>query len=149
MFKKLGYDSNLYSIKSKVFTITFHTMADLRVRIGEASKTDLNERAWDLMMDYYHKKEGAVGAIQNQHAVIFRKAHADSYSVDFGAINKTDKQIEVIFKQDKSQNMLYSPSKGTVRTVVPPRALVYMASSILEPGKSSYSYRYSFSSQTV
>ena len=63
--KKLGYDESLYSTKSKPFTITFHTRFPLRVRIGNAFKTNLNERAWDLMMHEYHKKNGATGAKQN------------------------------------------------------------------------------------
>lgn len=149
MLEKLGYDDGLYSKKSKVFTITFHTTSDLRVRIGDASKTDLNERAWDLMMDHYHSKFGATGAISNEHCVIFRMAHNKSYSVTYGCINKTNKEIEIIFTQDRSKNMLFTPSKGTVRSTVPPRSLIFVASSILEPGNNSYSYSYKFSSKLL
>lgn len=149
MLKKLGYDESLHSLKSRVFTLTFHTTAKLRVRICDALKTDLNERAWDLMMDYYRKKFGAAGAIQNDHCIVFRKHHNDSHSLVYGAVNKTDRHVEVIFKQLQSKNMLYAPSKGSVRTVVPPRSLVYLASSIVEPGATSYSYKYSFSSKYV
>ena len=147
MLKKLGYDESLHSLKSRVFTLTFHTTAKLRVRMCDALKTDLNERAWDLMMDYYRKKFGAAGAIQNDHCIVFRKHHNDSHSLVYGAVNKTDRHVEVTFKQLQSKNMLYAPSKGSVRTVVPPRSLVYLASSIVEPGATSYSYKYSFSSK--
>lgn len=146
---KMGYDDSLYSSKSKVFTITFHTLSKLRVRIGDAAKTDLNERAWDLMMHHYNDKFGATGAIQNDHCIIFRKSLNKSYSISYGCINKTDDYIEVRFKQDRSQNMLYTPTKGTVRTTVPPKSLVFMASAILDPGNRSYSFRYSFSSKIL
>jgi len=64
---KLGYDDSLYSTKSRVFTLSFHCEKSLRVRISDAMKTDLNERAWDLMMDAHHKKNGASMAIKNEH----------------------------------------------------------------------------------
>jgi len=52
--------------------------------------------------------------------------------------------MEVRFKMTNSKNMIHSPSKGAVRTVIPPKGLVYLASSILDPGSSSFSYSYSF-----
>ena len=52
--KRLGYDESLYSHKCRVFTISFHTEYDLRVRIGDACKTEINERAWDLMMENWY-----------------------------------------------------------------------------------------------
>lgn len=145
--QKLGYNDALYSTKSKPFIITFHTNSKLRVRIGDALKTDLNERAWDLMMNSYYKTEGATGAIQNSDIVVFRKYHSDSYSVTYGAINKSDSQVEVKFNMSKSRGMIHTPSKGSIRTVIPPRGLVYLSSSILDPGNSSFAYSYSFASK--
>ena len=143
--EKLGYDDALYSTKSKPFTITFHTNSDLRVRIGDALKTDLNERAWDLMMYNYHKENGATGAIQTDDIVVFRRYDSGAYCVVYGCINKTDDEMEINFKMTKSKNMIFQPSKGSVKTVVPPRGLVYLATSILDPGQSSFSWSYSFS----
>lgn len=142
---KLGYDESLYSTKSKPFTITFHTKSDLRVRIGDALKTDLNERAWDLMMHNYHKNNGATGAIQTDEICVFRRYDQGAYCVVYGAINKTDDEMEVNFKMTNSKNMIYQPSKGSVKTIVPPRGLVYLATSILDPGQTSFSWNYSFS----
>ena len=146
---KLGYDDALYATKAKPFSITFHTNSDLRVRIGNALKTDLNERAWDLMMYDYHKKNGATGAIQTDDVCVFRKYDQGAYCVIYGAINKTDDEIEVNFKMTKSRNMIFQPSKGSVKTIVPPRGLVYLASSILDPGQNSFSWSYSFSAGRV
>ena len=147
MLCKLGYDSSLYSLKSKMYTLTFHSSVPIRVRISDALKTDLNERAWDLMMSKYNKLYGATGAIQDDRVVIFRKHHDKAHSLCYGAINKTDSEIEVVFKQGNSRNMLFSPSKGSVRTIVPARSLVYMASSIVDPLENSYGFKFSFSSR--
>jgi calpain-15 len=149
MLYKLGYDNSLYSLKSRMFTLTFHSSEPLRVRISDAIKTDLNERAWDLMMSSYNKLYGATGAIQDDRVIVFRKHHEKSHSLSYGAINKTDYAVEVIFKQENSRNMFFSPSKGSVRTLVPPKSLVFLASSIVDPAFNSYGYRYSFSSQYV
>lgn len=144
---KLGYDESLYSHKSRVFTLSIHSEGKVRVRVSDALKTDLNEKSWDMMMLNYSNKFGKTGAIQNDQCLVFRMHHDKSHSVSYGAINKTSRTIEVILKQKNSVNMLYSPSKGEVRTEVPPHAVVYMASSIIKPGASTYTYKYSFSSK--
>lgn len=147
--EKLGYDDCLYSTKAKPFILTFHTNSPLRVRIGDALKTDLNERAWDLMMFKYHAENGATGAIQNDKAVVFRRYDPGAYCVTYGAINKTDSEIEITFNMTKSKKMIYQPSKGVVKTVAPPKALVYLATSILDPGQNSFSYSYNFTCKKI
>jgi translation elongation factor EF-G len=86
---KLGYDESLYSNKSRVYTLSVHSDSMVRVRIGDAMKTDLNEQAWDMMMHYYSNKFGNTGASQNDQCLVFRMQHEKSYSITFGAINKT------------------------------------------------------------
>lgn len=144
-FTKLGYDESLHSTKSKPFIISFQTKSDLRVRIGNSLSTDLNERARDLMMSYYLDTEGATGAIKTSEIVVFRHYFSNSYSVAFAAINKTNDEMEINFKMNKSKNMIFSPSKGTVRSIIPPQGLVYLSTAILDPGQNSFSYNYSFS----
>ena len=146
---KLGYDESLYSTKSKPFMLSFHTTGSLRVRIGDAMQTDLNERARDLMMSYFLDTEGATGAIQTNEIIVFRHYFSGSYSVAFAAINKTDDELEINFKMDKSKNMIFSPSKGSVKSVLPAKSLVYLGSCILDPGQYSFSYNYSFSAGRV
>ena len=45
IFLKLGYDESLYSLKSKVYTISFHTYSDLRVRVGDAWKNWIKRKS--------------------------------------------------------------------------------------------------------
>ena len=100
-------------------------------------------------MDNYQKTVGATGACQTSRIVVFRKQCQDSNTVTYAAINKSDNEVEIKFDQTKSTNMLYIPSKGTVRTVIPPKAIVYLASSILTPGLSRYTYSYTFNESIV
>jgi len=48
MLDALGYDDTLYSHKSRVFVLTFHSDRDIRVKICNAIHTDINEKALNL-----------------------------------------------------------------------------------------------------
>ena len=100
-------------------------------------------------MDNYQKTVGATGAFQTSRIVVFRKQCHDSNTVTYAAINKSDHEVEIKFDQTKSTNMLYIPSKGTVRTVIHPKAIVYLASSIITPGFSTYRYAYTFNQRII
>ena len=141
--RKLGYDESLYSLKSRVFTISFHTEYDLRVRVGDACKTELNERAWDLMMENHYKENGATKAFTTDRLIIFRKKSDDPITFTCGAINKTDNEVELKLDQTKSSGMLFIPSNGTSKIVIPPKSVVYLASWIFDPVAEEYSFNYS------
>ena len=56
MFKwldALGYDQDLYSIKSRCFMLTFHSTVDLSVSVRDAIQTDLDTRANLLIIDRF------------------------------------------------------------------------------------------------
>lgn len=80
---------------------------------------------------------------------MFRKYDAEAYCVTYGGINKTGSQLEVNFKMNRSKNMIFQPSKGTVKTIIPPKGLAYLSTSILDPGMTSFSYNYSFTSKKI
>ena len=142
---KLGYDESLYSTKAKPFVITFHTNSDLRVRIGNALDTDLNEKAWDLMMHKYHKENGATGAVQKNDIVVFRRYdEGGAYCVTYGAINTGDDEMEINFNMLNCKKMIFQPCKGTVKTICPAKSLVYLGTSIMDPGQNSFSWSYTF-----
>ena len=49
----LGYDQDLYSIKSRCFMLTFHSTVDLSVSVRDAIQTDLDTRANLLIIDRF------------------------------------------------------------------------------------------------
>ena len=56
MFKwlaALGYDQDLYSIKSRCFMLTFHSNIDLSVSVRDAIQTDLDTRTNLLTVDRF------------------------------------------------------------------------------------------------
>ena len=131
---KLGYDEALYSTKSKPFSISFHCNSKLSVKIGNALGTQINERAWDLMMKDHYEKKGATEAIQNPSAIAFRAYHKKGCCGVYGAINKTNEEITMNFSMNESKGMIYQPLDGTVSTTIPPKSIIYLGTSILDPG---------------
>ena len=49
----LGYDQDLYSIRSRCFILTFHSSVDLSVAVRDAVQTDLDMRTNLLVMDKF------------------------------------------------------------------------------------------------
>ncbi len=72
---KLGYDRSLQSTKSRVFVLTFHSTEEIKIKIGNAVKSDINEKAADLLMASYLEKLGAKNAREDRNAIVFRKYH--------------------------------------------------------------------------
>ena len=60
-FSKLGYDSNLYSIRSRSFNLTFHSKAitgteTMEIKIRDAIGTDIDNVANKLVVQNYGKE---------------------------------------------------------------------------------------------
>lgn len=149
MMHKLGYDENLYSIKSRVFTITFHSAAEVRIRIGNAAKTDLNEKAMSLMMADYLDRNGARKAREDRNVVVFKKYHEHAYANSYAAVNKTNSDVEVNIDMTHSTNCMFSPSSGKSRVFLPAKSLKYIGSSIVDPNADSFTVGFSFSSNKL
>ena len=49
----LGYDLDLYSVKSRCFMLTFHSTIDLSVSVRDAIQTDLDTRTNLLVVDRF------------------------------------------------------------------------------------------------
>jgi len=126
MLNKLGYDDRLYSTKSRVFVVTFHATEDIRVRIADAVKTDLNEKAANLMMDNYLKNYGAEKAREDNNIVIFRKYHDSAYASSYAAVNKTNHDVEVNLDMTSSTSCVYTPTSGKTTEVIPANSLRYL-----------------------
>jgi len=67
ILKKLGYDESLQSTKSRVFVITFHSTEKVKVKIKSAARTDLNEKAANLILADHLEKTGARKAREDEN----------------------------------------------------------------------------------
>ena len=146
ILSKMGYDEWLFSTKSRVFVITFHSSEEIRVRIGNASKTNLNEKAITLILDDYLKNHGAERGREDRNVIVFRKYHDKAYGNSFGAVNKTDRTVEVNIDITPSENCAFTPKSGRSKIIIPPKSLKYLGASIVEPDVETFKTGFSFSS---
>ena len=51
--QNLGYDEDLYSIRSRVFILTMHSEAELSVTVRDAIQTDLDNKTNELILQKY------------------------------------------------------------------------------------------------
>lgn len=146
---KMGYDECLFSTKSRVFVITFHSSEEVRVRIGNAAKTNFNEKAVTLLLDEYLRNHGAERGREDRNVIVFRKYHDKAYANSYGAVNKTDHTVEVNLDLTASENCAFTPSSGRSKIIIPPKSLKYLGASIIEPDVESFRTGFTFSSNIV
>ncbi|CAI2385872.1 unnamed protein product [Moneuplotes crassus] len=149
MLRRLGYDKSLQSTKSRVFVITFHSTEEIRVKIGNAVKCDINEKAADLIMSKYLENQGAKNAKEDENVIIFRKFHEKCYGNSIGAINKSQSNVAVTLDMTNSQNCEYTPTSGVATVVIPPNSVKYLGGLVVNPKADSLSSNYKFSSRVI
>ena len=145
----MGYNERLFSTKSRVFVITFHSSVPIKVWIKDAAKTDINEKAINLIMDDYVKLNGLDNAREDTNVVIFRKYHSKSYGFTYAAINKIDKDIEVTLNLTTSRNCAFTPSSGISKVTIPANSIGYLGGTVIEPNATSLSSNYTFKSRVI
>ena len=128
MLNCLGYDETMHSTKARVFVLSFHSSEDIRVRIGDATKTDLNQKAIGIMMSDHLKDGVANNAREDNNVIVFRKYHEGAYASTYAAVNKTGQDMIVDLDMTASKSLIYMPQSGKVSVLVPANSLKYLAS---------------------
>ena len=99
----LGYDQDLYSIKSRCFMLTFHSSIDLSVSVRDAIQTDLDTRSNLQIVDRF----GQELEVTPTHRILYTFSEqilAYSYAIE----NLTSVPLEFRLDFSSSVNMLYS-----------------------------------------
>ena len=143
----MGYDEHLFSFKSRVFVISFHSAEDLKVRILDGVKSKMTKKAMSLMMDYFWKKDDSKIGRQDENVIVIKRDHDAAYANSYAAINKTDSPVEITLDLTSSVGCSFTPSRGVSTLTLKPKSMMYLGSSIAEPTASSYMIDYSFASQ--
>jgi len=95
ILNSLGYDSGLYSLKSKVFVVSFQADVHLKVKINDTFLGDLHSRAWDLFM--YHKLSNGEQSEKfvKSKCTIFAVRHPNCYGISYAVANSSNEWIKV------------------------------------------------------
>mmetsp|Transcript_33587 Transcript_33587/g.38165 ORF Transcript_33587/g.38165 Transcript_33587/m.38165 type:complete len:826 (+) Transcript_33587:44-2521(+) len=131
--EELGYDQDLYSVRSRSFILTMHSEHELSVIVRDAVQTDLDNRTNCLLIEKYGKELEMRRGVRAFNA-LSREVHAYSY----GIINDQSAAIEVTLDCSKSQQMLFSASGNTIKKRIEPGQLEFMLHALAEPSAETF-----------
>ena len=121
---KLGYDKDLYPLKSRCFMITFQTEFPIKVSVYNTLNTNLYSKIERLIL--FSK-----GNIIKEKGEIIILQYKSSYNYIFsvGAINKGNKNLIVEIKIKKNNGIIISDKRNKIEKLI-------------EPGKSEFYFYY-------
>ena len=113
-FKFLGYDDDLYPLRSRCFMMTFHSDIPINVSARDAISTDLNKKIDKLVIKTFGEK------IKNKKDIsVFQYQSKISNICSYGCLNEGNEPFKVVLNF-KSDNNIYSYGKKTIEKVVQP-----------------------------
>ena len=112
--KALGYDNDLYPLKSRCFMLTFHSDIPISVSARDALSTDLNKKIDKLVIKSMGEK------IKNKKDIsVFQYQSKISNIYSYGCLNEGNEPFRVTINF-KSENNIYSYGKNKIEKIVQP-----------------------------
>ena len=113
-FKYLGYDDDLYPLRSRCFMLTFHSDIPIVVNAKDALSTDLNKKIDKLIIKSYGEK------VKNKKDIsVFQYQSKFSNIFSFGCLNEGNDTYRVILTF-KNTNNIYSAGQNKIEKIVQP-----------------------------
>ena len=114
-FNKLGYDKDLYPLKSRCFMITFHSETPIKVSVYNTLETYLHSKIERLILISNGKK------IKQKNDIIvmqYKALNSNIYTV--GAINQGDKPYVVVILINKKKGYVFSDKRNKIEKLIWP-----------------------------
>jgi hypothetical protein len=124
--EKLGYDRDLYSVRSRVFTLTVHSRcldgeAPVELRIRDAIGTDIDEKTNKMIIKQYGKKEA-----EGEHYELYSRFAKGVYAFSYMMTNKGTAPIEALLDLNSCENMSFSTLNGALKKTIKPSETEFM-----------------------
>ena len=110
----LGYDNDLYPLKSRCFMLTFHSDIPISVSARDALSTDLNKKIDKLVIKSMGEKIKSKKDIS-----IFQYQSKISNVFSYGCLNEGNEPYRVCLNF-RSENNIYSVGKNKIEKIVQP-----------------------------
>lgn len=116
--EKLGYDRDLYSVRSRVFTLTVHSRcldgeAPVELRIRDAIGTDIDEKTNQMIIKQYGKKEA-----EGDNYEVYSRFSKSVYAFSYMITNKGSSSIEALLDLNSCENMSFSTLGGALKKTI-------------------------------
>ena len=129
----MGYDRELYSVRSRCFILTFHSETEISVTVRDAIQTDLDARTNVQFIEKYGKELESKQGVKCFY-YFSPKTHCYSY----GVYNEQPQAIEVNLDCSESENMVFSSKLPVVKKRVEPGQLEFIMHAMAVPKVDNY-----------
>ena len=110
--KYLGYDGDLYPLKSRFFMLTIHSDFPINVTAKDAVSTDLNKKIDNLVIKSFGEKIKSKKDIS-----VFQYQSKISNIYSFGCLNEGNNAFKVILNF-KNENNIYSAGTNKIEKII-------------------------------
>jgi calpain-15 len=117
----LGYDRELYSVRSRCFILTLHSERELAVTVRDEVQTDLDNRVNVLLIERHGLELDNKKGVRSLYH-FSPKTHSYSY----GVVNELSSTMEVLIDCSASDSMSFSSTSPFVKKRVEPGQLEFM-----------------------
>lgn len=131
--ESLGYDRELYSVRSRCFILTFHSVTEISVTVRDAIQTDLDNRTNILLIERQGTELDSKTGVRCFY-YLSKKTHNYSY----GVYNEQSQAIEVTLDCAGSENMVFSTKGSYVRKRIEPGQLEFMLHAMAIPSADTF-----------
>ena len=115
---RLGYDQDLYSLKSRVIVVTWHSEAPINVSTQDALNTGIDQKVNRMLLDIMMREIGWKDEfIAKDGWKVVNYFNEDAYSYSVGVINEQDEEREITIDCSASEEMQFMPPCGKVTKV--------------------------------
>ena len=129
----LGYDRELYSVRSRCFILTFHSETEISVTVRDAIQTDLDART---NVQFIEKSGKELESKQGVKCFYYFSAKTHCYT--YGIFNENNQAIEACLDCSASNNMIFSSKNPVVKKRVEPGQMEFMIHAMAVPKVDNY-----------
>jgi len=116
--EKLGYDHDLFSTRSRLFNLVFHSRClegddPIEVRIRDAIGTDIDNRTNELIISQFGHQEAAGDGYK-----VLSLFSQNSFTFSYAVTNEQADAVEAAIDLSSSENMTFSSKGPMIRKVI-------------------------------
>jgi hypothetical protein len=123
ILNNLGYDNDLYSLRSRNFMITFHSNNEIIINVRDNLGTDLNSKINKITFNHNSNeilKEGDISVIQYQNK--------GCDIISFGCFNHSNDNLNVTLSFDNENNgIIIGGNVNVIQKIIQPNSYEFFA----------------------
>ncbi|CDW86928.1 calpain family cysteine protease containing protein [Stylonychia lemnae] len=124
--ERLGYDRDLYSVKSRIFSLTFQSRAlegdqPVRVTVRDTAGTEIEPKINEMLLSQFGKEE----RIQEFYSLVSLQS-LGAKTFTYGIRNQKSVDIEATIDMSFSENMSFSSKAQVVKRVIHPGQVAFI-----------------------